>query len=81
MEDIRAEFEKYKNAPETKAEVRDRKRYGPGVYTTKMGYYGKWGLTRDRVKWELSCALITGDWKRVRNALMIIGDSDEPDET
>ncbi len=44
----------------------------PG-YSTKFGYYGKFELIRDRAKWELSCALITRDWSRVRNALLILG--------
>lgn len=31
-------------------------------------------LYRGMVSWELSCALITRDWGRVRNALLMLGE-------
>ena len=53
--------------------------YKPGSYSKKFGYYGKAEMIIDKAAWELSCGLINKDWKRVRNALVILGKYGEND--
>ena len=76
--DVKKEFERQKARD---AELVDEANYSPGRMGKKFGYYGKTEFIRDKAKWEISCALITRDWKRVRNALLILSGGVKREQT
>ena len=75
--DVRKEFNKLLSSEDVDDEVTGDIEYDGG-YNKKFGTtYSRRTIAMDTARWELSCALLTNDWKRVRNALIALGATNE----